>query len=246
MINNNNKTMITTKEEHGRGMLPSMTSPMAQLGRAIAVASSSSSSSSSTSFLFNPLNELRQAARSGFNSARKNISENKDAKKANAVFCASMSAAQYNSKHNNRRSNNKNTMNEIMVPIRGTNKFLGAMIPGDSAVEVVLTSGLFSTLNIYNTLLIGRLIVTWFPAAPQQIVYPLATICDPYLNLFRGIIPPLGGIDLSPILAFTALNFFTSTAAALPAQIDGDGNIVGVPEKKNVFKGLFAEKKEKR
>ena len=35
-----------------------------------------------------------------------------------------------------------------------------AMIPGDSAVEQVITSGLFSTLNIYNTLLIGRLILT--------------------------------------------------------------------------------------
>ena len=36
---------------------------------------------------------------------------------------------------------------------------------------------------------------------------PLATICDPYLNLFRGIIPPLGGtIDLSPILAFVVLD----------------------------------------
>jgi uncharacterized protein YggT (Ycf19 family) len=234
----------TNNKEQGRRVLPSMTSPMAQLGRAIAVASSSSASS--TSFLFNPLNELRQAAQSGFNSARKNISENKDAKKAKAVFCASMSAAQYNSKHNNNNNNRSNkNAKEIMVPIRGSNnKFLGAMIPGDSAVEVVLTSGLFSTLNIYNTLLIGRLIVTWFPAAPQQIVYPLATICDPYLNLFRGIIPPLGGLDLSPILAFTALNFFTSTAAALPAQIDGDGNIVGVPEKKNVFKGLFAEKKK--
>jgi uncharacterized protein YggT (Ycf19 family) len=234
----------TNNKEQGRRVLPSMTSPMAQLGRAIAVASSSSASS--TSFLFNPLNELRQAAQSGFNSARKNISENKEAKKAKAVFCASMSAAQYNSKHNNNNNNRSNkNAKEIMVPIRGSNnKFLGAMIPGDSAVEVVLTSGLFSTLNIYNTLLIGRLIVTWFPAAPQQIVYPLATICDPYLNLFRGIIPPLGGLDLSPILAFTALNFFTSTAAALPAQIDGDGNIVGVPEKKNVFKGLFAEKKK--
>ena len=236
----------TNNKEQGRRVLPSMTSPMAQLGRAIAVASSSSASS--TSFLFNPLNELRQAAQSGFNSARKNISENKEAKKAKAVFCASMSAAQYNSKHNNNNNNRSNkNAKEIMVPIRGSNnKFLGAMIPGDSAVEVVLTSGLFSTLNIYNTLLIGRLIVTWFPAAPQQIVYPLATICDPFLNLFRGIIPPLCGLDLSPILAFTALNFFTSTAAALPAQIDGDGNIVGVPEKKNVLKGLFAEKKEKR
>ena len=65
-----------------------------------------------------------------------------------------------------------------------------AMIPGDSAVEVVITSGIFSTLNIYNTLLIGRLILTWFPNPPRQIVYPLATLCDPYLNLFRGIIPP--------------------------------------------------------
>jgi YggT family protein len=33
------------------------------------------------------------------------------------------------------------------------------------------------------------------------------TICDPYLNLFRGIIPPLGGtLDLSPILAFIVLD----------------------------------------
>ena len=34
-----------------------------------------------------------------------------------------------------------------------------------------------------------------------------STLCDPYLNLFRGIIPPLNGtIDLSPILAFVALD----------------------------------------
>jgi len=40
------------------------------------------------------------------------------------------------------------------------------------------------------------------------------TVCDPYLNLFRGIVPPLGGtLDLSPILAFVTLNFFTSAAA---------------------------------
>ena len=33
------------------------------------------------------------------------------------------------------------------------------------------------------------------------------TLCDPYLNLFRGLIPPLGGtIDLSPILAFIVLD----------------------------------------
>ena len=41
-----------------------------------------------------------------------------------------------------------------------------AMIPGDSVAESVITSGLFSTLSIYNTLLIGRLILTWFPNPP--------------------------------------------------------------------------------
>jgi hypothetical protein len=36
---------------------------------------------------------------------------------------------------------------------------------------------------------------------------PPSTLCDPYLNLFRGIIPPLGGtLDFSPILAFVVLS----------------------------------------
>lgn len=51
-----------------------------------------------------------------------------------------------------------------------------------------------------------------------------STVCDPYLNVFRGIIPPLGGtLDLSPILAFVTLNFFTSAAAALPCELGPDG-----------------------
>ena len=96
-----------------------------------------------------------------------------------------------------------------------------AAIPGDSAVEYVITSGTYQFLNIYNTVLIARIVLTWFPGAPQQIVSPLATLADPYLNAFRGLIPPIGGsIDLSPILAFVVLNAFQSTAAALPAEMN--------------------------
>jgi YggT family protein len=123
--------------------------------------------------------------------------------------------------------------NVVRCDPRLRGKFLAAMIPGDSAVESVITSGIFSTLNIYNTLIIGRLILTWFPNPPRQIMYPLATICDPYLNLFRGIIPPLGGIDLSPILAFTVLNVFQGTAAALPCEYDEATGEVRVPEKRS-------------
>ncbi|URE39500.1 YGGT family [Musa troglodytarum] len=97
-----------------------------------------------------------------------------------------------------------------------------AILPGDSVAGLVVTNGIINFLNIYNTLLIIRLVLTWFPNSPPAIVSPLSTLCDPYLNIFRGIIPPLGGtLDLSPILAFLVLNAFTSTAAALPAELPG-------------------------
>ncbi|CAN6465865.1 unnamed protein product [Victoria cruziana] len=95
-----------------------------------------------------------------------------------------------------------------------------AIIPGDSVAGLVVANGISNFLNIYNTLLVIRLVLTWFPNSPPAIVSPLSTLCDPYLNIFRGLIPPLGGtLDLSPILAFLVLNAFTSTAAALPAEL---------------------------
>ncbi|KAG0485332.1 hypothetical protein HPP92_009207 [Vanilla planifolia] len=95
-----------------------------------------------------------------------------------------------------------------------------AILPGDSVAGLVVSNGITNFLNIYNTLLVVRLVLTWFPNSPPAIVSPLSTICDPYLNIFRGIIPPIGGtLDLSPILAFMVLNVFTSTAAALPAEL---------------------------
>ncbi|KAG7029531.1 YlmG-like protein 2, chloroplastic [Cucurbita argyrosperma subsp. argyrosperma] len=95
-----------------------------------------------------------------------------------------------------------------------------AVLPGDSVAGLLVTNGIQNFLSIYNTLLVVRLVLTWFPNTPPAIVSPLSTLCDPYLNIFRGIIPPLGGtLDLSPILAFLVLNAFTSTAAALPAEL---------------------------
>lgn len=59
----------------------------------------------------------------------------------------------------------------------------------------------------YTVLLFFRVISFWFPMwQAHQIVRFLAFYTDPYLNLFRRVLPPLGGVlDLSPILAFFAL-----------------------------------------
>ena len=54
--------------------------------------------------------------------------------------------------------------------------------------------------------------LSWFPNLDwgNPVLSSVSAITDPYLNAFRGLIPPLGGIDLSAILAFLALNLLQS------------------------------------
>jgi YggT family protein len=69
-----------------------------------------------------------------------------------------------------------------------------------------------SFLGIYSTILLIRILLTWFPSINwlDQPFATLAELTDPYLNIFRSIIPPLGGIDVSSILAILALQFTQS------------------------------------
>ena len=72
-----------------------------------------------------------------------------------------------------------------------------------------LISGVLSdTLRIYSFLLLIRVLLTWFPSIDWSngILSALCSITDPYLNIFRGVIPPIGGFDISSILAFLLLN----------------------------------------
>ena len=62
----------------------------------------------------------------------------------------------------------------------------------------------------YFILLIVRIFLTWIPNIDwdSQPFAFLRSLTDPFLNIFRGLIPPIGGaLDISPILAFFALQF---------------------------------------
>ena len=67
---------------------------------------------------------------------------------------------------------------------------------------------LTQTLEIYSLILIIRVLLSWFPNLDwsNPILGTVGSITDPYLNMFRGIIPPIGGLDLSAILAFITLS----------------------------------------
>jgi len=83
------------------------------------------------------------------------------------------------------------------------------------------------TLQIYSFVLIVRVLLTWFPNVDMgnPVLSTVSSITDPYLNAFRGLIPPLGGLDLSAILAFVALSLMQQLlVSAIYAFAGGFGN----------------------
>ncbi|WP_164669085.1 YggT family protein [Virgibacillus doumboii] len=67
---------------------------------------------------------------------------------------------------------------------------------------------LYYALEIYSFALIIYIFMSWFPGARESAFGEfLSKICEPYLEPFRKIIPPIGMIDISPIVAIFVLYF---------------------------------------
>ncbi len=64
-------------------------------------------------------------------------------------------------------------------------------------------------IGFYTTLIFVYVLMSWIPSSGSGIVddirHVLATICEPYLALFRRFVPPIGMIDISPIIAILVL-----------------------------------------
>ena len=70
---------------------------------------------------------------------------------------------------------------------------------------------LISLANAYTTVIFVYVIMSWIPNSTGivgEVYRVLGKICDPYLNLFKRLIPPIGGmIDITPIIALVVLQF---------------------------------------
>ncbi|MBU6185109.1 MAG: YggT family protein [Synechococcales bacterium] len=92
-----------------------------------------------------------------------------------------------------------------------------------SSIGSLLIVTISQFIQIYIVILIIRILLSWFPTInwfdPPFSV--LSQLTDPYLNLFRSLIPPLGGIDLSPMLAFFALQILQQLIGTLPQLLPG-------------------------
>ncbi len=74
-----------------------------------------------------------------------------------------------------------------------------------------LQSFIVSLADVYSMILFVYVLMSWIPQK-SGIVADIDTIlgklCDPFLDLFRRFIPPIGGmVDISPIIALLVLQF---------------------------------------
>ena len=85
-----------------------------------------------------------------------------------------------------------------------------------------LINTLVTFISIYMYMLVIRVLLSWFPninwlAPPFSI---LSQLTDPFLKLFRSVIPPLGGtLDISPMLAILLLQLLRGLLSGIARGI---------------------------
>lgn len=73
---------------------------------------------------------------------------------------------------------------------------------------------------IYTILIFIRILLSWVPRMPYNpalnaVVRFVEDVTDPYLAIFRRFVPPIGMLDISPIVALFALNLLGALVVKL-------------------------------
>jgi YggT family protein len=80
----------------------------------------------------------------------------------------------------------------------------------------LIYQGISGAISIYSVLLIIYILMSWVPASREtKFGIMLGKITEPYLGFFRKFIPPLGMIDISPIVGIFALRFISDGVRAI-------------------------------
>jgi YggT family protein len=89
-----------------------------------------------------------------------------------------------------------------------------------------LASYVYAVFVVYTLLIIAYILSSLFFAFGGRVPYArwssailgfLRDVCEPYLSIFRRFIPPIGPLDLSPIIGIVLLNIVGSVLANLIA-----------------------------
>lgn len=67
-------------------------------------------------------------------------------------------------------------------------------------------------IQVYSLTVFAYVIMSWFrpSGAMWQVYHGLGLVSEPYIGLFRRIVPNAGGLDFSPMVALIVLQFVGS------------------------------------
>lgn len=75
----------------------------------------------------------------------------------------------------------------------------------------MISSIIIALGDTYSLVICVYVMMSWIPTSSGiigDIYRALGKICDPFLDLFKRLIPPIGGvIDITPIIALLVLQF---------------------------------------
>jgi len=90
----------------------------------------------------------------------------------------------------------------------GGGAMLGLLFDAIDSVESFLQVFVY----VYSLLILGYIITSWvrLPYSPwlNRIQRFLYDVCDPYLRLWRRVLPTFGPLDLSPVIGVASLYIF--------------------------------------
>ena len=107
---------------------------------------------------------------------------------------------------------------------------LGAMPPLGGVAIASLAALASAILKIYFFALIGMIILSWVaPQASHPGAILIFQLVEPIMAPVRKVIPPLGMIDLSPIVVFIAINLIDGIVVGSLTRAAGvSGALVGL------------------
>ena len=102
---------------------------------------------------------------------------------------------------------------------------MGALATSVLAADVVESVRNFVNvfIGVYVLLILAYIITSWIrlPYSPwlNRIQRFLYDVCEPYLRLFRRFVPPIGPLDLSPMVAVLVLVIAQSVVNSLLSRL---------------------------
>ena len=94
----------------------------------------------------------------------------------------------------------------------GDGAMLGLLYDAIDSVESFLKVFVY----VYSLLILAYIITSWvrlpYTVWLNRIQRFLYDVCDPYLRMWRRVLPTFGPLDLSPVVAVVALNILLAVA----------------------------------